>query len=666
MAFDLSTAKPETVTGFDLSTAKPEQPQAEPETTLMDVGRGAIGLGGEAVAGFNRGVAKLLDIFTIDRINNIRELMGDEAIPTLADALVGPKGQFTEGTIAEGLLTDIAAGIGETAIDAVTGQGLIKQGAKQLAPLSASTGARVLQQAATPSLTAAAAFGGASGAGEEIGRSVGGEEVALVGAIAAPVAGISALGGAKAAFSKLASRLGKNIELINPETALPTPAFQRALDERGVQYGSIVDDIESLPVLRGKLKPDDVVERILKRKLLTGASDDVTATLRLQGNTIVADELGEEALKQGIKKGNIAAMKSMSTGTKREATKMLNMTRQILANASKADDFRPTDVVGKNVMERFSYIRGKADSLRKQLDKIANKTTFGDKELSGPGVTQGLKGQQLDTVKIESAVLKGLDKLKVNIPDDILSDTTKLNAYLKTNEAFTGSLISENPSSKNVIRKSIKLLSETGQSDASRAHDLKRQLDEMIDFSKASKQGLTESGRSFAKSIRAALNESIREINPQYAKINDELSLSIETMNGFQKVLGPSIDVFDKGAVKAVGQDLRGLLSNRKTRIKLENAVNAIDDTANKLGGNFDISIKSLVRFANTLDDRFGAVADTSLKGEVTGAINQAARGKAGAIDLATQKVAEQAEKLRGVNDRNALNVIQKILMRKQ
>ena len=666
MAFDLSTARPETVTGFDLSTAKPEQPQAEPETTLMDVGRGAIGLGGEAVAGFNRGVAKLLDIFTIDRINNIRELMGDEAIPTLADALVGPKGQFTEGTIAEGLLTDIAAGIGETAIDAVTGQGLIKQGAKQLAPLSASTGARVLQQAATPSLTAAAAFGGASGAGEEIGRSVGGEEVALVGAIAAPVAGISALGGAKAAFSKLASRLGKNIELINPETALPTPAFQRALDERGVQYGSIVDDIESLPVLRGKLKPDDVVERILKRKLLTGASDDVTATLRLQGNTIVADELGEEALKQGIKKGNIAAMKSMSTGTKREATKMLNMTRQILANASKADDFRPTDVVGKNVMERFSYIRGKADSLRKQLDKIANKTTFGDKELSGPGVTQGLKGQQLDTVKIESAVLKGLDKLKVNIPDDILSDTTKLNAYLKTNEAFTGSLISENPSSKNVIRKSIKLLSETGQSDASRAHDLKRQLDEMIDFSKASKQGLTESGRSFAKSIRAALNESIREINPQYAKINDELSLSIETMNGFQKVLGPSIDVFDKGAVKAVGQDLRGLLSNRKTRIKLENAVNAIDDTANKLGGNFDISIKSLVRFANTLDDRFGAVADTSLKGEVTGAINQAARGKAGAIDLATQKVAEQAEKLRGVNDRNALNVIQKILMRKQ
>ena len=44
--------------------------------------------------------------------------------------------------------------------------------------------------------------------------------------------------------------------------------------------------------------------------------------------------------------------------------------------------------------------------------------------------------------------------------------------------------------------------------------------------------------------------------------------------------------------------------------------------------------------------------------------MNAAARGKAGLVDLAAQKVAEQAEKLRGVNDNNALNIMQKILMR--
>ena len=129
MAFDISTAKPEqaaSVGGFDISTAQPEK-----ATTLSDVGAGAAGLGMEAVAGFNRGVTGLLDFFTIDQINNVRQLMGDDAIPTLQQALIGPRGQFSQGTIAEGLPTDIAAGAGEMAVAGLTGQGLIQQGAKQ-------------------------------------------------------------------------------------------------------------------------------------------------------------------------------------------------------------------------------------------------------------------------------------------------------------------------------------------------------------------------------------------------------------------------------------------------------------------------------------------------------------------------------------------------------
>lgn len=308
-------------------------------------------------------------------------------------------------------------------------------------------------------------------------------------------------------------------------------------------------------------------------------------------------------------------------------------------------------------MQRFNFIRGKADILRSDLDKIANKP-FNPRALGGPGVTPGLKGLKINTTKIEDSVLSGLEKLKVNIPDEILADTGKLNAFLKGNEAFTGSLISENPSSKSIIRKSIKLLSEPGTTDASRAHDLKRQLDELIDFNKSGKQGLTESGRTFAKNLRFSINETIREVSPQYAKINDDLSMSIKSMNDFQKVLGPSIDVFDKGASSAVGQDLRGLLSNRKSRDRLNNAVNGIDDTARSLGGNFDVSVKDLTRFANTLDDRFGAVAETSLKGEIESVVREGARA------TAIKKVAEKAEKLRGINDANALNALTKILKR--
>jgi hypothetical protein len=664
-----SETQPEVQTAEDQQPNRLQQLEAEAQnrgltpgepTTLGDIGEGAGALGMEGVSAANRAVTDLLDFFGPGTLNAALEVAGIESrLPTFSGATNAPKGQFSQGTIAEGLPTDIIAGASEFGVNAATGQGLIKQGAKQLAPLAKNTASRVLREFSKPSVKSATAFGATSGAGSEIGREVGGETGALIGSVVAPVAAVTALGGAKVLIPKLAAKFGKNLALIDQQTALPSPAFQKALDKRGLQYGSIIDDVDSLPVLRSNLKPDEVVERILQRKLISGASDDVTATLRLDAGRIVPDQLGEEAIKQGFRPGKIAAIKSMNSSTKTEAVKMLNMTRQILANDSLKDKFRPTNVVGDNVKKQFDFIRGKADILRLDLDRIANKPAAGANTLGGPGVTPGLKGLEINTNKIENAVLGGLDKLKLNIPDDVLKDTKKLSSFLKGNEAFTGSLISENPSSKNIIRRSVKLLSEPGEADASRAHIIKKQLDELIDFNKASRQGLTDSGKNFAKAVRSAVNETIRDVSPRYANINDELSLSLQSMNKFQKVLGPSIDVFDKGASSAIGQDLRGLLSNRKTRVNLENAVDSIADTAAKLGGKFDVDVKNLTRFANTLDDRFGAVADTSLKGEVESVIREGARA------TAVKKVAEGAEKLRGINEKNALNSIQKILMRK-
>lgn len=656
-AASVQVAAPET-----LETLEAEQ--ARRQTTLSDIGEGARALGMESMTGFNRAVAGLLDFFTFDQINNVRAIMGDEAIPTLQQALIPSRGEFAQGTIAEGLPADIAGSAGELAVAGLTGQGLIQQGAKQLAPMAASTGARVLSQAAKPTIASGGVFGAASGAGEEVGREIGGETGALVGSVVAPIAGVATIAGGKAAVNKLIEKLGRNAALVDAKTGLPAPALEKALAKYGLEFGNIIDDVERLPVIGGRRSADQVVEKMVRRKLLDGSSDNGLAVLKLKGNEIVFDELGEEAIKQGFRAGDVSATKGMAGATKQEALKMLKMNRQILADSSKAQDFRPTDIVGKSVLKRFDYIRGKADSLRLTLDKIANKNAAPEGSLGGPNVIQGLKGQKVNTALVEDSVLEGLAKLRVDLPEEVLADTRKLGAFLKGKDAFVGSNISENPNAKSIVKKSIKLLSEQGSADAESAHWLKRQLDELIDFNKTSKGGLTESGRAFAKSVRHSLNESIREVSPQYAKVNDELSLSIRTMDEFQRTLGPSIDIMKAGASKAVGQDLRGLLSNRKSRVKLENAINGLDDAAESLGGQFNTNTKQLVQFANTLDNRFGAVADTSLKGELTSGIQQAARGKAGAIDLAVQKTAEGAEKLRGINDTNAMNVLHKILKR--
>lgn len=632
--------------------------------SLGDVAEGVGAFGMEAITAANRGITGLIDTFGIDTINAALELGGFESrVPSFKDAATEPKGAFSQGTIAEGLPTDIAAGAGDFAVSAVGGQGLIRQGAKQLAPLLSSasnTGSRILRQAAQPGLRATAAFGATSGAGQEVGREVGGETGALIGSIAAPVAAVGTLAAGKAVFSKLASKFGQNIGLIDQSTGLPVPAFEKALQKKGVDFGSIVDDIDSLPALRGKMKPDEVVDSILRRKLLSGATDDVTATLKLEGNRIVNDELGEAAIKQGFRAGDVAATKGMKGETAREGLRMLKIQRQIFADSSKAIDIQPTDPAGKSLMKQFDFVRGKADSLVLDLDRIATKSAPGSNALSGPGVTPGLKGLKINTSKVEDTLIEGLNKLGIEVP----KDTVDLAKVLAQKGAFKGTDISKDPTSQRIIKDAIDLLQEGG-SDAFGAHKIKRQLDQMLDFNKKSAAGLTDAGKKFVGKIRKSLNDSIREVSPQYAKINDELSLSIKTMNNVQNALGPrSVDVFGENANQAVGQKLRTLLSKNQGRLNLKTAIDDLDTTARSLGGAFDTDTKKLVQFANTLDNRFGTTSDASFKGQLIGAGEQLARGQTGLKDLAAKKVIEQAEKLRGVNDSNAFNTIQKILKR--
>jgi len=97
-------------------------------------------------------------------------------------------------------------------------------------------------------------------------------------------------------------------------------------------------------------------------------------------------------------------------------------------------------------------------------------------------------------------------------------------------------------------------------------------------------------------------------------------------------------------------------MSNQQGRIKIENAIETLDDISARLGGKFDDSIKDLAMFSDALDSRFGAVAKTSLSGQV----EQAGRRVAsqGIQPAATEVIADAAvkgvKKMRGINEFNA------------
>lgn len=424
-------------------------------------------------------------------------------------------------------------------------------------------------------------------------------------------------------------------QLLDSKTGLPTAAFSKALESKGLTVDNLIDDIPALP---DNVTPKQAVNLVIKDKILSGAKDDSLAQFKLSKiGAVESDTLATEAIRQGVQRGDVQLIKTASPETKVGMREILKKTRQIKANTSLVKQFRPTDVAGDALMKRFTHIRGAADDARLQLDNIAD--------------TQ-LSGTQINLDEINSNFASEMNKLDINL--DTSTIPPKVN--------FEGSLISKDRTSQRVVKDVIDLLSEPNQLDALRAHKLKRQLDNMIDFRKKSAGGLTEAGRKVAKSVRKSLNNAIRDVSDDYADVNDILSQSITTLDDFQKVLGPSIDVFKVGAEKAIGQDLKGLLSTRKTRIKLENSVNDLDSTAKSLGGKFNDDISDLVSFAEILDDQFGAIAKTGFKGQIGSAVKQAARGREGIKEAVIEKGVEAIEKARGINEQNAFKSIKELL----
>jgi len=429
---------------------------------------------------------------------------------------------------------------------------------------------------------------------------------------------------------------------------LPTKTLRKELNRQGLVYENLKPEIQqSIPVIADKRlipggnEAKGAAEAALVDQIKLGGTDDSLAALKVKGDRVVNDIEAAEAIRQGFDPGSIQAIKGATPETRQSMKKMLDITRQIQSNRRVGLDVRPTSVVGESLGKRINFLRDDANQARLELNNIA------DSEL---------RGAQLDAAPIVSKLEDSLNKLDV----DLISDNGV------PSPVFEGSLISKDRTSQRVIKDLIGLMSEGGTPDALRFHKLKRQLDTLIDFNRKSASGLTEAGKGVLKDIRSELNNSLRASNPAYAAVNDRLSSSLSALDEFQKVSGSSIDIFGPKSTEAIGQDLRGLMSNRKSRVRLENSIDGIERAVSDIGGEFSDNIKDLVLFSNTLDDRFGAVARTSLKGEIESVVNRAGTQgvKTTVLDAVVGKVAEGADKLRGVNDFNAFESMTELLNR--
>lgn len=428
----------------------------------------------------------------------------------------------------------------------------------------------------------------------------------------------------------------------------PTPALKQLLNKQGLTYEALTPEAQAAipdtlpPALIDKAQQSSVGKAVTKKEIEAGGRQAGLADKQVtpQGK-LKSDPLGAEAVRQGWDEGFVAAIKSANPATQAEMLKQLAAYERIKANKAAAAQIRPSDIAGQAVTQRLNFIKGKVAEANATKNKIAR---------------ERFPGMQVDFSRVTNRLTQELDRLGV----------TMTPGATKPQLGFRGSQIQVDTAAQNMINKAVDLMATGGRPDALRLHDLKLQFDNLIDYGKKSQQ-LTNEGKGTLKAIRREINDVLRTADPEYAKANDIISRGLETFDNLRQSAGTKVDIFADTADKAVGQQLRRLFSNTQARVNLEDTVKLIDDFADELGGSFNTSAYDLSLFANNLDRKFGAVAETSLQGvmEAANVAQNVARGDvAGVAAQGVRFVKDRMDSARGINEFTAYRTLEELLKR--
>ena len=402
------------------------------------------------------------------------------------------------------------------------------------------------------------------------------------------------------------------------------------------------ESVQSIKATVGeKISPEN--QRIIKSQLAQTPDSVDLVNVRLSGSQAVPDNEAATAIKQGWKDGTVASIKAATDTDRQAMTKMLN----IFKMGEKREAFRamnrPADILGDTVQSRVDFLASANQQAGKAIDRIANTR---------------LRGQGVDYDPAINTFLDELGALGVKVELD-------QNGVAKA--ILQGSDIQGDKAAQRILNTVLERLSTAKAPDAYGVHTAKRFIDTQVSYGKKNMANpLTAQAESALKNLRRNLNESLGERFPVYKAANEKYADTITALDDLQKAAGTQIDFDSPNANKALGTAMRKLTSNYGTRANLLDSLDQANQVASKYGMKMDDDIVNQLIFVNELDRMFGAAAQTSLKGQVSEAMQTGldiARGNA--AQRAMELVAEKAQNLRGVNKENAIKSMEEILKRK-
>ena len=616
MAFDISSATPirqasTSAGGFDISSASPASKRSIESINPASLTKEQF-------------FEKFGDIPDVDGLIKPEEAQAEEGRSISESILGAGEAALTLGTGAVGGTLGLIGG---------TFQGLIEE--IRSGEFGSNEAANRIEQRANE-LMANLTYAPRTEAGQEMVGAIGeaGESLAPLAGLAAPLQQAGQLG--RAAATGKGAAISKAVQPVK-DTGLAVFEYQSPVKQR---IGRLIEQgSEDISTAKFKLDSPSYAEQPKSRLL---------QALDAGGPKISKDKVAISAIDQGFDEGVIASIKGAAPADKRSMAQMLQIFERGKANALFKTKNRPTDVIGKRVVDTFDAV------------KKANKKAGSDID----SAAKSLKGLSVDARPAGDKFMTAIDDMGIKVGDD-----GKLN--------FEGSDVENLPAIERIYSTVFKRMSGPEVPDAYKLHQMKRFLDTQISYGKGG-EGLVGKSESVLKDLRRDIDGILDNNFKEYDRANSTYADTITALNDIQAVAGKKIDLTGDNANKALGTLMRRILGESQGRVNVIEAAEGLEQTARKYPSQIAIEgtkrvsrqpdLAQLVLFADELDSRFGPAARGGLQGQVE---KVAARGRniaqSGSATLAASDAiiggaARGIDKIKGMTDEKAIKAMRELL----
>jgi hypothetical protein len=290
--------------------------------------------------------------------------------------------------------------------------------------------------------------------------------------------------------------------------------------------------------------------------------------------------------------GDASVITNSSKATRNQMTQIAKVFEQGKGNPVAAMSNRTTKPIGTAITNRLSALQSKRRGLGKRLQTIV------DGELGKIPIDIGQSLSGVKSLITEAGVR----------PTAKRSPTGKVTLELDKNwEKGTKFDLKGFESVKKNIEDIFAIFNQQtdmGVTTVKQAHQAKKILDELIDYSKLSGAGISQQMMSEIAKMRRSINESLGVVD-EYKAVNQELSTVISTMAPFSRYVQPGQKFVDAKVTDIVGAAMQNLSSSSATGARLSQELAELESGLRRMGMSFGDDPLALIRFREILENNF-------------------------------------------------------------